>query len=56
MKVSKYGFELMEVGETKPFPENVKLSSLRVMLSVKGEDHGMKFSVNKNTKEIKRVK
>ena len=51
----KHKFELMALGETKPFPDGVKLSSLRVMLSVKGKDNNMKFEVDSKTKMIKRV-
>lgn len=52
----KHNFEKMEVGDVKPFPEGVKLSSLRVMLSVKGSDYGMKFKVDSHKKTVERVK
>ena len=51
----KHNFELMAIGETKPFPDGVKLSSLRVMLSVKGKDNNMKFSIDSNLKTICRT-
>ena len=52
---SKHNFEKMEIGETKPFPDGVKTSSLRVMLSNKGADYGMKFKVDSKLRQITRI-
>lgn len=52
---SKHNFETMKIGETKPFPDGVKTSSLRVMLSIKGAENNMKFSVSGTNKTVTRI-
>ena len=51
----KHNFETMKIGETKPFPDGVKTSSLRVMLSIKGAENNMKFSVSGTNKTVTRI-
>ena len=51
----KHNLELMQVGEVKAIPEDVKISSMRSIAYSKGVDNGMKFSVNAKNKTVERV-
>ena len=51
----KHNFELMAVGDTKEFPNGVKTSSLRVMLSIKGKENNMRFKVSEADRTITRI-
>lgn len=51
----KYHFEAMEVGDAFDIPSDVKLHSLRCMVSNKGKELGMKFRVSVKLGKVVRI-